>query len=136
MLRLSVNIYAKFFSSGCLFLFRKHILDTENVVPQGLIPDIIEETVFKNFERVDDNLNKIENLGVVISIYDFSSGFSLLIYLNNMDAAELKIDRAFIACLDKNLTHKNIAESIIIRVKNIKILPVCEGAKTWMSKIY
>lgn len=66
-------------------------------VPPGQVTvEITESAVMEDKESGHDNLLRIKNMGVNISIDDFGTGFSSLSYFKHIPAAELKIDKSFV----------------------------------------
>jgi diguanylate cyclase (GGDEF)-like protein len=93
-LRVSVNL-----SAGCLAepalmgLIDEVLLD--GIGPQHLVLEVTETSLMKDPDRALQVLRRIAERGVEISIDDYGTGYSSLSYMNDLPAAELKIDRSF-----------------------------------------
>lgn len=66
-------------------------------VPPGKVTvEITESAVMEDKVSGYDNLLRIKEMGINISIDDFGTGFSSLSYFKHIPAAELKIDKSFV----------------------------------------
>jgi diguanylate cyclase (GGDEF)-like protein len=73
-------------------LLRRHALPTES-----LLLEITETTIIDDFERAQDAVRKLSEIGVEVSIDDFGSGVTSLGYLSGLAVGELKLDRRFVS---------------------------------------
>ena len=58
-----------------------------------------ETTAIADFERSQLAIQKLHDLGLVVSVDDFGAGFTSLAYLGSLAVGELKLDRSFITRL-------------------------------------
>jgi EAL domain-containing protein (putative c-di-GMP-specific phosphodiesterase class I) len=79
-------------------------------------------------------LKSLAQLGVEISIDDFGSGYSSLLYLKRMPASELKIDRGFIRELSHGTNDAAIVAAIIALGHALNLRIVAEGIETDMQQ--
>lgn len=63
----------------------------------GLILELTEESLISDHETAIARLNRIRRSGVELAIDDFGKGYSSLSYLKDIPAAEIKIDKTFVA---------------------------------------
>jgi len=61
--------------------------------------EITETTIIREFARAKEVIERLQNLGVDVSVDDFGAGFTSLAYLGRLAVSELKLDQTFIACL-------------------------------------
>ncbi|MGB9183305.1 MAG: bifunctional diguanylate cyclase/phosphodiesterase [Solirubrobacteraceae bacterium] len=66
------------------------------VPARGLLLEITETSIIKEFARAKHAVARLRELGVQVSIDDFGAGFTSLAYLNELAVGELKLDRRFI----------------------------------------
>ena len=74
-------------------------LRRHGVPAAGLILEITETTIIRDFAACLTVIEEIRGLGVGVSIDDFGSGFTSLAYLGSLPITELKLDRTFIGGL-------------------------------------
>jgi EAL domain-containing protein (putative c-di-GMP-specific phosphodiesterase class I) len=81
-------------------------------------------------ERILARLNAIRNLGVVIAIDDFDSGYSNLAYLLELPATVLKLDRSIVAGVLAKPSYATAVASIIAMGHQLGYRIVAEGVET------
>jgi diguanylate cyclase (GGDEF)-like protein len=62
----------------------------------ALVLEVTETTAITDFERSQQTIKRLRDLGVVVSVDDFGAGFTSLAYLSSLAVDELKLDRSFI----------------------------------------
>jgi diguanylate cyclase len=72
-------------------LLARHHLPADN-----LVIEITETVIIDDFERSREVIERLRDMGIVVSIDDFGSGFTSLAYLASLMVGELKLDRTFI----------------------------------------
>jgi diguanylate cyclase len=80
----------------------ERLLDRHGLVADALVLEITETCVITDFEQSQRVIRELRNLGVVVSIDDFGAGVTSLAYLSNLVVGELKLDRTFIAGLERS----------------------------------
>ena len=111
-------------------LFRSTtLLDTYGVEPSTIELEVTESAVMTEPENALHNLNRLHDLGVLISIDDFGTGYSYLSYLRQMPIHKLKIDRTFVLEMDSNHGDRIIVESTINLAHNLGLKVVAEGVE-------
>jgi diguanylate cyclase len=89
------------------------------------------ESIFidKTSIRVRTCFEELSKLGVKLAIDDFGTGFSSLGYLNELPFSELKIDRCFVADVDKLPEKRKLLQGIIGLARGLGMVTVAEGAE-------
>jgi len=67
--------------------------------PETLVLEMTETTAIADFGRSQHAIQKLHDLGLVVSVDDFGAGFTSLAYLGSLAVKELKLDRSFITRL-------------------------------------
>ena len=107
----------------------KSILDEIDFNPLKLEIEITESIFMSSSHQVIENLTRIKDMGVRISIDDFGTGFSSLAYLKNFKVDKLKIDRSFVKDIPDN-DDGNIARLIIDLAESLGVDVIAEGTDT------
>ena len=100
------------------------------VDPRWLRFEITESAMMKEPERLIGTLERLRALGSQVLIDDFGTGYSSLSYLNRLPIDTLKIDRAFVADLDKGAARTPIIHAVIDLAKQLRLTTVAEGVET------
>lgn len=77
--------------------------------------------------RAQDNLHRLNALGLHLSIDDFGTGYSSLAYLKRLPVDEIKIDKTFVLNMDKDQDDAMIVRSTIDLAHNMGFKVVAEG---------
>jgi diguanylate cyclase (GGDEF)-like protein/PAS domain S-box-containing protein len=127
-LYMTVNLSARQFTQPDLIDQVRDILTETGVDPAYLKLEITESMVMDDFESAAAMLFQLRALGVRLSIDDFGTGYSSLTYLHRFPIDTLKIDRSFIACMDKE--NMEIVRTILMLAENLGMDAVAEGVET------
>ena len=109
----SINISGKQMISGNIISKLKKIIDLVDINPANIQLEINESTYFEDKKVVSEVLIELKKLGVKLAINDFGRGFGSLVYLNNVPANTLKIDKNYIINMHENLDQKQLVKAII-----------------------
>src|SRR5262249_19848700 len=74
-------------------------------------------------------LERLKDIGVMISIDDFGTGYSSLSYIQRFPVDELKIDRSFVRALSAEDSSEALVEAIIQLAGAIGMDVVVEGVE-------
>src|SRR5665213_2154321 len=72
------------------------LLTEHNLPGTSLIIEITESSFINDFAASKTVIERMRDLGIMVSIDDFGGGFTSLAYLSSLAVGELKLDRAFI----------------------------------------
>ena len=126
----SINLSSKQLENELIVLEIKKALDDSRLDPKYLELEITESTMMKNEKKSMEILNKIKDIGVLLSIDDFGTGYSSFNYLNEMPVDTLKIDKSFVSGIDKEDEKYKIADTIINMANELDIAVIAEGVET------
>ena len=77
--------------------------------PEALVLEMTETTAIADFERCQHAIQRLHDLGLVVSVDDFGAGFTSLAYLGSLAVGELKLDRSFITRLSETGESRDVA---------------------------
>lgn len=106
------------------------IVKAHNIEPCRIDLEITESAFIDASDLGIDKLDKLRELGFLISMDDFGAGVSSLNRLKEIPLDILKIDREFIVDSLENEKGSTIISSIISMAKNLKIETIAEGIET------
>lgn len=126
----AVNLSVIQFNHPGLIGLVKRCLERYGLPPGCLILEITESTAMHDPTSSMAILSQLQQMGVRISIDDFGSGYSSLLYLKQLPAGELKIDQSFVS----GIAHKDddgaILSAIVALGRTLDLEIVAEGVET------
>ena len=127
--KVSVNVSARQFKSQALLDIVTGVLAETSLDPKWLELEITESMLMNDVETAVRKMTALRDLGLGLSIDDFGTGYSSLSYLGRFPITTLKIDRAFIADVDRNPKTAEIARAIIGLSRGLNLEVVAEGCE-------
>ena len=103
------------------------ITDEIDFAPQFLNLEVTESVLIAEDIKAAEVLNELKDLGHNIHMDDFGSGYSSLSYLHRYPFDALKIDRSFIANLDKGETGRPLVNAIVTMGRELGMSVIAEG---------
>lgn len=107
----------------------KAVIRETGTPPARLTFEITESVFIGNMAQAIEIIRDLKDFGVMISLDDFGTGYSSLSYLLQLPIDVLKIDRSFIALIEKEEKNNRIVGSIIEMVHGLGIQVVAEGVE-------
>ncbi|OWL83987.1 PAS domain S-box-containing protein/diguanylate cyclase (GGDEF) domain-containing protein [Halopseudomonas aestusnigri] len=128
--RVSVNLSARQFSSGCLAEKVAAVLRDTRLPAEQLELEITEQMLINDLESSRSTLGALRDLGVTVAIDDFGTGYCSLAYLKRLPLHVLKIDRTFVSGLPGDLNDLAIVEAITLLAHKLDLQVIAEGVET------
>ena len=129
-LHVAVNLSPVQFQHGDLAGLVHSVLLETGLNPNRLELEITENVLIGDFSRALSILRRLKAVGVRIAMDDFGSGYSSLSYLQSFPFDKIKIDKAFIANVDRNPQSAAIVRAVIGLGRGLKLPVVAEGVET------
>lgn len=128
---LAINLSTVQFSSGELVATVRNALEQSGLPAKNLELEITESLLLDDGPSIGLQIDALKEMGVSIAMDDFGTGFSSLSYLWKYGFDRLKIDRSFIAALDKDPERsREIIETIIMLGARLGMKITAEGVET------
>ncbi|MDO8944157.1 MAG: GGDEF domain-containing phosphodiesterase, partial [Desulfobacterales bacterium] len=128
-LSVSVNVSPAQFHNGEIMVHVRKALARHGLDPRHLELEVLESTAVRDFAGTNSILAELREMGVGIALDDFGTGYSSLVYLTQLPANVLKIDRGFIIALLSGKQQQAIVEGIISLAKALDYVVVAEGVE-------
>lgn len=129
-IKISVNLSPKDFQDSQFPEHLAEMLGTWGVAPASLGLEIAESAVMSDSARTRDTLEKLDFLGVRLSVDDFGTGHSSFAYLKKLPIDEIKIDRSFIMNMAVDDNDSKIIHSTIELAHRFGLGVVAEGVES------
>ncbi|MGB5442367.1 MAG: EAL domain-containing protein [Gammaproteobacteria bacterium] len=98
--------------------------------PQSLLIEITETGVMLDPEQVIDMLGRMAAMGLRLSIDDFGTGHSSLIYLRRLPVHTLKVDKSFVIDMDTDEDNASIVRATIDLAHSMGLTVTAEGVES------
>lgn len=105
-------------------------LHDNRLEPQSLLLEITETGVMQDPEQVIEVLRQLAALGLRLSIDDFGTGHSSLVYLKRLPVHTLKVDKSFVLEMDADEENASIVHATIDLAHNLGLTVTAEGVET------
>ncbi len=125
----SVNLSALHFNSRRIIQRVEDTLWTSLLPPHLLTLEITETVEMRDWAQAQNVIQELNELGSLISIDDFGTGFSSLAYLLTIKANELKIDRSLVAEVETSEQARLLLSSVLDIGKNLGMKVTVEGVE-------
>lgn len=127
---MSVNLSVSQLTDAGLVDHLDGVLRQSGLDPAQLVLEITEGMLLADTEERIGELHRLKRLGVRLAIDDFGVGYSSFNYLRRLPVDTLKLDRAFVARLEKNAGDRTVARAIIELGGTIGLQVIAEGIET------
>lgn len=127
---ISVNVSRLHLLDNMLPQRIKKLSDRFGLAPERIELEITESVFFEDTERLIDMIRRLKDLGFVISMDDFGSGYSTLNFMKTLPVDVIKIDGGFFMRNQMDNKSKAIISAIIQLTKNLDFEIVSEGVET------
>ena len=128
--KLTMNISPSHFLSQSFMEDLKEILSVYPKMSSFITIEITEVVFLLNMEVAQKTVIELHDMGITISLDDFGTGYSSFKYLQQLPIDVIKLDCSFIAELDIDPSHRNIASTIIELAHSLEIKVIAEGVET------
>ena len=106
------------------------IIQESKFDPRRLDLEITETAIMQDVIQVQRSIDRFCQLGCGVALDDFGTGYSSLSQLLSLAFTKIKIDRAFVACIDENPISYKIVRSLIALSRDMQLECIVEGVET------
>jgi diguanylate cyclase (GGDEF)-like protein len=129
-LTVSVNVSARQLSDGLLVEHVRTALQVSGLPAPLLTLELTESVLVHDIDLAAEILIELKALGVRLAIDDFGTGYSSLSYLARLPFDILKVDKAFVAGLNRGQTEARLAAAVVALGHSLQLDIVVEGIET------
>ncbi|RWC24885.1 MAG: bifunctional diguanylate cyclase/phosphodiesterase [Mesorhizobium sp.] len=128
--KIAVNLSPVQFAHANLAKLVHQILVETGLSPKRLELELTESTIVADKVRTLHVLRQIKALGVTIAIDDFGTGYSSLDTLRSFPFDKIKLDRSFMADVERSPQAKAIIRAVLTLGRSLDIPVLAEGVET------
>ncbi len=126
----SINVSVRHLQAGCLAPDVAHALAEAGLPPHKLILEITESVMLDAEDRLQSDLGTLRAMGCVLSVDDFGRGYSSLAYLARLPVQILKMDREFVAEIERDERGATLVAGVLDLGRRLGLDVVAEGVET------
>ncbi|WP_415912750.1 EAL domain-containing protein [Neptuniibacter sp. QD37_11] len=130
VLQANVNIHPKQLMTDQFIEFLKDLLYKSGISSKQLGIEVLETTDLFNASTAITQIDKLRDMGVLVTLDDFGTGTSSLSYIQSMPIDILKVDQFFIRDIVDSPRNVAIAKGIVNMAEYLGIPVVAEGVET------
>ncbi|MFN8020825.1 MAG: bifunctional diguanylate cyclase/phosphodiesterase [Acidimicrobiales bacterium] len=129
-LELTVNLAPQHIDDPDLVDGIVDVLHRTQMPPRRLLLEITETDALRDPDGAVERLQALRALGARLAIDDFGTGYSSMTYLDRFPIDVVKIDRSFIAAIDRSRRARRLTESVVDLAHSLGLEVVAEGVET------
>ncbi|MEA3299348.1 MAG: EAL domain-containing protein [Pseudomonadota bacterium] len=126
---MAVNLSARQFQQQGLVGQVEAALRASGLPPELLVLEVTESCLVLDEAPFVDALLQLRRLGVAIALDDFGTGYSNMQSLKTMPVSWLKIDRSFIAGVERDERDRAIYRAVVAMARQLDLRVVAEGVE-------
>jgi len=107
----------------------RRAVERNHLAPESLLLEITETGVMLDPEQVIKMLQQLSELGLRLSIDDFGTGHSSLVYLKRLPVHTLKVDKSFVQDMDRDEENASIVRATIDLAHSLGLTVTAEGVE-------
>lgn len=128
-LKMAVNVSVKQMKNPQFMEMITTIIKETGINPNNLELEFTESVVMENAENTVETFRRLKEMGIQLSIDDFGTGYSSLNYLKHFPVNRIKIDKSFVADVNRNQSDAAIIEAIVSMAQSLNLRVVAEGVE-------
>ena len=123
--------FSRLHAKDDFFPEKVQLIADEYGIPHHLIEiEITENVAMEKLDIVLRHFKKFKEMGFIVSIDDFGSGYSSLALLEQMDIDVIKMDKSFLESNDISAREFHILVSLVHLAQKLGLTVICEGVET------
>lgn len=104
--------------------------DKNQLSPGSIAIEITETFLMENFDIVIKKLNLLKQKGFSVHLDDFGTGYSSMLYLKDLPADTIKIDKEFTKAIETDRFSYTMVKKICSMGQELNLEIICEGVET------
>jgi diguanylate cyclase (GGDEF)-like protein len=127
----SLNLSACQLVSNTLVKQLDHCLGKYNLAPSSIKLELTETMMMHNIGMARKVANQIISRGIDIYLDDFGTGYSSLSILHELPFTAIKLDRSFVANMEKDVECQTTIQAVVMMAMNRNIRLIAEGVESY-----
>ncbi|MBE0683025.1 MAG: EAL domain-containing protein [Anaerolineales bacterium] len=128
-LTISINVSGKQLNHARFYKTVAELLEDVKLEPRRVNLEITETSILEDNPETHNSLMELAKLGLNLQLDDFGTGQSSLSHLQKYPLSEIKIDRSFVALIDKKREY-GLVNGIIQLARALELKTIAEGIES------
>ena len=129
-IRIAVNLSLCQLTRGDVVAVTQRALDRFDIEPGMLEIELSERGVLNRRPEVVQEVHRLKDTGVRISIDDFGTGQAAIAYLKDLPIDVIKIDKSYVSGADSSDRDRAIACGMVALAQHLDATVIAEGVET------
>ncbi|MGK2958612.1 MAG: sensor domain-containing protein [Acidimicrobiales bacterium] len=130
LLSMTVNLSARQLARPSVVCEITQALNKANTEPSQFIIDLTERAAVAEAGVSREGLRRLQELGVGISLDDFGSGHSSLLFLRHLPISMVKVDPTFVMSIGADSRDQALVSAVVAMADGLGLVTVAEGVET------
>ncbi|MGB3368083.1 MAG: sensor domain-containing phosphodiesterase [Acidaminobacteraceae bacterium] len=126
---MNINISPVQLQSYDIIQILKTVMEEYEITSRHLILEMTETVFIHNYEKTNNIINCIHDMGIRLALDDFGTGYSSLSYLTKMNVDIIKIDRSFVLKLPHDQKARTTMDYLTGLLHNLGYIVIVEGVE-------
>lgn len=133
---ISLNLSRSDFDSCDIVEEIRKRVDATDIPRSKITIEITESIIGADFEFIKQQIGRFKELGFIVWLDDFGSGYSSMEILQSIDFDLVKFDMSFMRRLDEGEKGKIILAELVRMANALGLDTLCEGVETEQQRIF
>lgn len=129
-LSLSMNVAPNDLQSQAISGHIQSYLKKGIIEPADLQIEITESAVMGNFDQIQEDIVRINDLGINVLMDDFGTGYSSIDRLSQLPFSALKLDQGVVRRMGTSQQNLNVVKASISMARELRMTSVAEGIES------
>ncbi|MBQ0937234.1 putative bifunctional diguanylate cyclase/phosphodiesterase [Ideonella paludis] len=127
---IAVNMPNRMFLRNDLVELVRAAVEPHDIPHRMILLEITEDSLMKDLQSILPTLQRLNEIGVQISVDDFGTGYSSLSRLTTLPITEVKIDRSFVNDLVVTRKGTAVIRTIVALARALGLRVIAEGVES------
>ena len=126
---MSINVSAIQFEDENFIEYLQFLIAQYAVQPGNIHLEITETAMITNLDKLTRIIKQVKEIGVMISVDDFGTGFSSILVLKNLRIDYIKVDKSYVDNICRNEKDHSIVSAVVKMAHSIDSKVIVEGVE-------
>lgn len=126
---MSVNVSVIQFEDDSFLDYLAFLIEQYSITPHSIHLEITETAMISNLTKLTRSIKRAKEIGVMISVDDFGTGFSSISVLKNLSIDYIKIDKSYIDNICTDDKDLSIVSAVTRMTHAINAMVIAEGVE-------